>query len=159
MFLRNKYYYKPANISLPEANDMLVTFAFTRHPFRRLASSYYNKIKYYAMLHNYENYARIRELCNKIMGKYPGLNKKRNNDYPSPKAFATYLLDTAKQYGPLSFNVHWRLQYALCPFCSLNFDYIGDIEDMNNHVDYLAELLGFKVIFEISNLFTSNYPT
>ena len=100
----------------------------------------------------------FRELCKKIIGKYPGLNKKRNNDYPSPKAFATYLLDTAKQYGPLSFDVHWRPQYALCPFCSLDFDYIGDIEDMNNHVNYLAELLAFKVIFEISNLITSNFP-
>jgi hypothetical protein len=140
--LRNTVYHKDKDISFRKANDMLVTFAFTRHPFKRLASSYHNKIKYNKMKGE-----------KKIMFYIPGFSG-TSNEYPSPKEFAFYLLDYAKQFGPLSFNSHWRPQYALCPFCSLNFDYIGDINDMDKHVDYLADLLGFKVIFEIGSFLT-----
>lgn len=132
--LRNKVYHKDKDFSFREANDMLVTFAFTRHPFTRLASSYHNRIKYKGMRRNIR-----RETF-----KNPGFSEQRSNEYPSPKEFAVYLLDLAKQFGPLSFDVHWRPQYALCPFCSLDFDYIGDVDDMDKHVDYLADLLGFK---------------
>jgi len=147
-FLRDTVYHKPTDISLRNANDMLVTFAFTRHPFIRLASSYYHKFK-----HHLDD-PEIREISNKIMFMYRDLDTNRSNAYPPPKVFATYLLDLAKQYGPLSFNRHWRPQYALCPFCSLNFDYIADIEDMDTHVEYLGELLGVTVIFEIRNFIT-----
>ena len=147
-FLRDTIYHKPKDISLKHANNMLVTFAFTRHPYSRLVSSYNDKMKHQNWnLRKHPNGLGedIREFRSAIMIKFRNLDPKKSNDYPSPKEFVTYLLEQAKQYGPLSFNRHWRPQYALCPFCSLNFDYIGTVEDMNTHVDYLADLLGFKV--------------
>ena len=77
--------------------------------------------------------------------EYRNVNPKETSDYPSPKEFIRYLIEDAKENGPLTFNRHWRPQYGLCPFCSMNFDYIGPVEKMNKHVDFLAELLGFKV--------------
>ena len=65
--------------------------------------------------------------------------------------FVNYLLDEAKQHGPIFLNGHFRPQYAVCPFCSLNFNYIGDIEGMDTHVKFLAKRFGFPVILESTN--------
>ena len=80
------------------------------------------------------------------MFKYRKLIPKNIKDYPTPKTFVTYLLDEVKQRGPLSLDPHFRPQYVSCPFCSMNFDYIGEIEDMDIHVEYLSDLLGLPVI-------------
>ena len=122
---------------------MLVTFAITRHPFRRLADSYYVKLKHE---HIEERHAELKENFKMIWGYVQDLNERIRN--VTPNEFATYLLDLNEKRGPLSFNEHWRPQYTMCPFCRLNFDYIGDIEDMDNHVEYLSDLLGFKVSFQ-----------
>ena len=149
-WLRDTLFHKPKDVSLKHANNMLVTFAFTRHPFSRLVSSYNDKMK-----HRKWNLRKhlvglgqdIKDLRAAIMINYnPDFNPKKSNDFPSPKQFVTYLIHQVEIYGPLSLNRHWRPQYAICPFCGLNFDYIGTVEDMNTHVDYLADLLGFKVI-------------
>ena len=87
----------------------------------------------------------IKVLRSDILKEYRNIDPKKSNEYPSPKEFVSYLLEQAKLTGPLKFNRHWRPQYALCPFCSLEFDYIGSVENMNKDVDYLSVLLGFKV--------------
>ena len=147
-WLRDTLYHKPKDVSLKHANKMLLTFAFTRHPFSRLVSSYNDKMKHKKW--NLKTHVLgigedIRLLRSNIMIKYRNVNPKKSNDYPTPKEFVTYLIEQVKLNGPLMFNRHWRPQYALCPFCSLDFDYLGTVEDMNKHVDYLSGLLGFKV--------------
>ena len=149
--MRETLFSKPKTITSKHANDILVTFAFTRHPFSRLVSAYNDKMKGHVW-HPRQTPSRYAEefieIRDAIMIKYHNLDPKTSNDNPSPKTFVMYLVDQAKQYGPLYLNRHWRPQYALCPFCSLNFDYIGDVRDMNEHVNYLSELLGFKVMFK-----------
>jgi hypothetical protein len=138
-------YQKPKDISLKKANDILVTFAFTRHPFSRLVSGFVEK-----MVRQWRSAGEgIIKLRSQIMIKYGTPNHERNSDdSPTPKMFVTYLLDTVKEAGPLSINRHWRPQYALCPFCTLNFDYIAAIEDMDTHMAFLANLFRFPVIFK-----------
>ena len=114
---------------------MLYTFAFTRHPFRRLVSGYHSKA----------NTTKIRD---EIMSKNGQLHPRNSNGYPTPKMLVNYLLDESKQHGQICLNAHFRPQYATCPFCVLNFDYIGEIEDMDTHVNYLSERFGFPVILE-----------
>ena len=82
------------------------------------------------------------------MSKNGQLYPRNSNGYPTPKMLVNYLLDEAKQHGPIFLNAHFRPQYATCPFCVLNFDYIGEIEDMDTHVNYLSERFGFPVILE-----------
>ena len=88
------------------------------------------------------------------MIKYGTPNHERNSDdSPTPKMFVTYLLDTVKEAGPLSIYRHWRPQYALFPFCSVSFDYVAAIEDMDTHMAFLADLFRFPVILVLlSNL-------
>ena len=155
LFLMQTTYNKPRDISLNQANNMLVTFAFTRHPFSRLVSSYYNKVARVTPewaktgpVRNLRRELTIHEERRRMMIKYRHLSPKNSNDYPTPKMFVTYLLDEAKKCGSLSFNRHWRPQYTLCPFCKLKFDYIAKIEYMDTHMDYLANLFRFPVILK-----------
>ena len=150
-FIRDTLYHKPKDISLSHANDMLVTFAFIRHPFNRLVSAYNDKFKH-AKWNKDTKLKRIvglgediKQMRSIIMKKYRKIDPKQTDDYPSPKEFVAYILEQAENNGPLILNRHWRPQYALCPFCSMNFDYIGKIEHMNSHVNFLSDLLGFKV--------------
>ena len=135
-FIKKTVYYRPKDVSLKESNESLYTFAFTRHPFSRLVSAYH-----------YCNEA-LNEVKDEIFSTYRKIHPRDGNDIPTPKMFVNYLLDKTKQHGPLVLNSHFRPQYAACPFCSLNFDYIGEIADMDTHVKYLAERFGFPVILE-----------
>ena len=134
-FMTQSIYYKPKDVSLKKSNQLLYTFAFTRHPFRRLVSAYHDKL----IMHQ-------NKLKGEIMSKIGKLYPRNSNDYPIPKMFVNYLLDEAKQHGPIFLNWHFRPQYAVCPFCVLSFDYIGEIEDMDTHTKYLAKRFGFPVI-------------
>merc|ERR1712080_91920 len=130
---------------------MLVTFAFTRHPFNRLVSSYNDKIKHHKWnlrQHIIGLGQDIKDLRSNIMREYRKVDPKKNNDYPTPKEFIQYLLNEAKTNGPLTFNRHWRPQYGLCPFCALKFDYIGKVESLDKHVSFLSEHLGFKKLIK-----------
>ena len=117
-YIKENIYNKPKEISLKESNAQLYTFAFMRDPFKRLVSAYY----------------------------YLSKKRKFKEKLLTPKIFVKYLLEEVRKHGPLFLNSHLRPQYAACPFCSLNFDYIGELEDMDIHVTYLAEHLGFPVI-------------
>ena len=147
--MRETMYHKPSYISLQEVNAMLVTFAFTRHPFNRLVSAYNDKIKH--MKWNVPHELRVGidkdiiVMRNYIMESVRNVDPKKTNDYPSPKEFVTYLLQQVEIKGPFILNWHWRPQFASCPFCAIDFDYVGEIKDMNAHVDFLSDILGFKV--------------
>ena len=142
-FIKKTIYYKPNDVSLKKANKLLYTFAYTRHPFRRLVSGYHFII---GRNNQWETVNQFMGIINGIMSKNRKLHPRNGHDIPTPKMFVNYLLDEAKQHGPIFLNSHFRPQYAVCPFCSLNFNYIGDIEDMDTHVKFLAKRFGFPVI-------------
>ena len=137
-FIQNTLYKKPESISLKEANEMLLTFAFTRHPFSRLVSAYNDKIK-----HGY--------LKNKFT-KFRSSASNKAEDYPTPKQFVKYLLWKVDHGGVSKFDLNWKPQSLVCPPCQLAFDYVGDIDDMNHHVAFLSELLGFKVLALVTQI-------
>ena len=70
-------------MTLKQANDMLVTFAFVRNPFSRLVSAYYNKV---GKPINTENpkFAVIEEIKRGIMIKYRNLSP--NSNEPTPQS-------------------------------------------------------------------------
>ena len=136
-FLQDTLYKKPKSVSLEKANEMLLTFAFTRQPFSRLVSAYNDKIK-----HGY--------LRNKFLPFQSALSN-QVNDYPTPKEFVEYLLWKVDHDGSaLNFDLNWKPQNLVCPSCQFGFDYIGDIDNMNHHVDLLSDLLGFKVSLDLA---------
>ena len=98
----------PKGIDIVDAKNTFVTFAFVRHPFKRLIS-----------------------LCS---DKLPGLK---------PKQCAKKLIATTK--GGYNTDGHFSEQCYQCPFCSMDFDLIGNMDDMSQHLDFLAKTLGIKV--------------
>ena len=80
-FLRDTMYHKPKDITLQHANKMLVTFAFTRHPFNRLVSSYNDKIKHHKWnlrQHIIGLGQDIKDLRSHIMREYRNVDPKKN---------------------------------------------------------------------------------
>ena len=114
-FIAESIYNLPNGISLQVANEMLVTFAFTRHPFRRLVSAYYSKFH--------------RRMSRK------------------PANFARYVIREILEHlenGTIS-NRHFMPQYLTCPYCQLQFDLVGQLEDMETDTEFLTRHLGLKV--------------
>jgi hypothetical protein len=44
---------------------------------------------------------------------------------------------------------HWRPQWTFCPYCSLDFDLIGRLEDFQSEFEFLVKKLGLKVSLSI----------
>ena len=152
-FFIDTLYKKPKGISLKKSNELLVTFAMIRHPFNRLVSAYNNKVRN-RVWNSPGTQSDIGWVIYEILVSSRKLSRKEletTNDYTAtPKEFVGYLLkkvtnedDTKISVNEL--NTHWRPQYAACPFCEISFDYVGDIKDNDHHVDFLSNLLNFKV--------------
>ena len=47
-------------------------------------------------------------------------------------------------------DTHWRPQWTFCPFCSLQFDLVGKLEDFESDFQYLAESLGVQVTLQLA---------
>ena len=60
-----------------------------------------------------------------------------------PKQCAKEIIATTK--GGYNTNGHFSEQCYQCPFCSMDFDLIGKMDDMNQHLFFLAEILGIQV--------------
>ena len=162
---KERDYYRPNNIGVKQANKMLVTFAFTRHPFNRLVSAYncffLHKCDYVKKrhMHNWDKHAWYRAIRNKVLWKYRHIGPLTSRDPVTPKELVQYLVGLSGWHRkqPLDFNKHIMPQFAKCPFCALKFDYIGDINDMDEHLEFLSDKLGIKVSFRASNSF-KYYP-
>ena len=119
-------YHKPDGISLEMANQMLVTFAFTRHPFKRLSSAYYSKFQG-KMSHQPMKFAEfvVKEISERL----------DNNSIWKQEI--------------ITGNAHYDPQYVVCPYCQLQFDLVGQLEDMETDTAFLARHLGLKVKYVI----------
>jgi hypothetical protein len=150
-FFMNTVYKKPRGITLERANKLLVTFVIIRHPFNRLVSGYNDKIKY-----KFWNSSGILPNIGKVIydtlvwsRNLSELQMKEKLHYPTPKEFVAYLLYKATNddntISVKHLNRHWRPQYAVCPFCEISFDFVGDIHDNDYHLEFLSNLLNFNV--------------
>ena len=145
-FLTETLYNKPRGISLKKANELLVTFAITRHPFSRLVSGYNQKVK--NKVWNSIQDLDIRESIAECLTLSRNLSRsqlKKIKDYARPKEFVEFLLKKVINNSAKDLNIHWRPQYVSCPFCKISFDYVGDIEHNDHHISFLSNLLKFKV--------------
>lgn len=66
---------------------------------------------------------------------------------PSPGEFVTYLLDFISSRGPEQLDLNFQPFWAVCPFCSLDFDLIGRVESFNNDADFVFRELRLLVSF------------
>ena len=151
-FLRDTMYNLPNGFSLHQVLPRLVTFTFTRHPFSRLVSAYNSKIR--TVLSPSDKYYNedIAIIQRNILRKFRQTSTSLDRPYPTPKEFIQYLIDEVKENGALTLNPHFKPQYALCPFCSVDFDFVGDLKYMKEDIEYLGKLLNIQKQVTLSNM-------
>merc|ERR1719225_2198451 len=87
-----------------------------------------------------------------ILRQYRKTSDLSSPPYPTPEEFIRYLIFEVDEKGPLFLNPHFRPQYCLCPFCSVDFDFIGELDYMKDDIAYLGKLLNIKKQVTMPNM-------
>ena len=145
--LKRSRFFRPDGIGVKKANQRLVTFVFTRHPFDRFVSAY-NDLIFIDGGACIKCNVNIYKWRADILLKYSHITATNFKAYPAPKEFVQYHIELSSKTDPSNFNHHVRPQYLACPFCAIKFDLIADIANMNSKLKLLSDKLGFKVSFK-----------
>ena len=134
----------PGGKTLKEANDGLLSFAFVRHPFSRLASTYFEKI-----VHEYKSRGDSSEYhwlhTAILVGFRASGDFGSPTPYPSPEEFARYVLEQNERGGIKSLDVHLRPQTVACPWCEIDFDVIALHDNFSSDLDFVFGSLNLMV--------------
>ena len=60
---------------------------------------------------------------------------------PTPTEFAQYIVDTSQKIGSENMDNHIRPLWSSCPFCAIDFDIIGQLEDYEEDEKFIIEKL------------------
>jgi len=123
-----QHFFPLKNNSFLDARDDLLSFVFVREPFERLVSSYYDKMDRDWSKPVYDLRWMRDEIIHKIRHLDPKLHKAEK---PTPEEFIKYIIKTAKSIGPYALDNHIKPIWASCPFCSVEFDIVGHLEEFN----------------------------
>ena len=83
-----------------------------------------------------------------IFLRYRKVNPKKapNMDTrPTPKEFIQYILDSSKNKGPHKLDNHIKPIWTSCPFCSMEFDIIGHLEEFDVDSAFISDKMNLKV--------------
>ena len=125
-----------------ETINKSLVFMFARHPFTRLLSAYRNKLD----LNNTSTFLDVykrRMGMNILTALYGQQDTNRSNWVYNLtfSGFLEFLSDSKYLKSYFDFrNIHWREIYQHCSPCSINYDFIGKFETLDNDVNYLFKL-------------------
>ena len=78
--------------------------------------------------------------------RYRNIDPNKTTDKPTPTEFVQFILDSARIQGPLNLDNHIKPMWASCPFCSVEFDVIGRLENFDKYVQFIFITMGITVI-------------
>ena len=64
---------------------------------------------------------------------------------PTPEEFIQYILDSAEEKGPHVLDNHIKPLWASCPFCAVDFDVVGHLEDFDKDSNFIYTTLDLIV--------------
>ena len=64
---------------------------------------------------------------------------------PTPKEFIQYIVDSSKTKGPYALDNHIKPIWASCPFCSMEFDVIGHLEQSDKDSAFIHVTMDLMV--------------
>ncbi|XP_050730021.1 carbohydrate sulfotransferase 11-like, partial [Eriocheir sinensis] len=112
-------------------------FMFVRNPFERVLSAFRDKLERVDELYDFH-----RAVGKKIEQKYRGITEAEGHDV-SFSEFIRYISEpgpgTAEQR-----NEHWLPMHELCAPCSVEYDFIGRMENLEEDADYVLRWLGVR---------------
>lgn len=122
--VKSNYYAHPSSLSFEQLKDFdhnYFKFTIVRNPYTRVLSAYKNKIV--------QNAAGKRDMVASFLGKEKGSDILFED-------FLDYL-----ENGGINQNAHWARQIDLLPMPLEKFDFIGNIENINEHLGYVLEMI------------------
>ena len=78
---------------------------------------------------------------------------------PTPEEFIRYIIKTAKSLGPYALDNHIKPIWASCPFCSVEFDIVGHLEDFNKDSAFIHVNMDLMVRINTYLLLIGSYHT
>jgi hypothetical protein len=73
--------------------------------------------------------------------RYRGIDPLKSIESPTPTEFAQYIVDTSQKIGSENMDNHIRPLWSSCPFCAIDFDIIGQLEDYEEDEKFIVEKL------------------
>ena len=73
--------------------------------------------------------------------RYRGIDPTKTNESPTPTEFAQYIVDSSQKIGAENLDNHIRPLWSSCPFCAIEFDIIGQLEDYEEDERFIIEKL------------------
>ena len=77
--------------------------------------------------------------------RYRNIDPKSSKDKPTPTEFVQFILDSAEAHGPLDLDSHIKPIWASCPFCAIDFDIIGKLEDYEEDENFVVQKLNLDI--------------
>ena len=136
-----KKWFKLKGKNIVNAHQELLSFVFVRDPISRIISSYYDK-----MFGDWKKpHFDLNWMRKEIIHKYRHIDPMSTDEAPTPSEFVQYILDSADTLGSHHLDPHIRPIWASCPFCTIDFDIIGHLEDRDSDALFIANKLKFGV--------------
>jgi hypothetical protein len=148
--------------SVPRGNDRHLSIVLVREPFSRIVSSYTNTMvgdwfksghdmrwMRDAIIKTYVGNWNPNVVFNwkATIFRYRGIDPKSTGDAPTPTEFVQYIIDQAETVGPYRLDNHIKPMWTACPFCLVQFDVIGHIEEFDLDSLFILENMNLTVIF------------
>ncbi len=126
---------------------------FVRHPFERLVSAYQSKL----VRNNDNSSTYYKSVARKIIHQYRQQQSNRfllqnDNDVVTFPEYVNFIVDEWKN-GSKWMDVHWTPISDLCLPCTMQYDFVGKFETLNEDVELMLRKLNEN---DLSWLFTSN---
>ena len=86
---------------------------------------------------------------NMFLYSYRGIDGRKSTEKPNPEEFVRYIVDTNDKIGPQSLDCHLRPMWASCPFCSVEFDVIGNLNTFDQDSMFIMKSLNMTVNYEV----------
>ncbi|KAM6957911.1 carbohydrate sulfotransferase 12-like [Aplochiton taeniatus] len=123
-------------------------FLFVRDPFVRLISAFRNKFE----LRNEEFYRRFAQVMLRRYGDHADPPASADEAFaaglrPSFPDFVRYLLDPETEREQ-PYNEHWRQVYRLCHPCQIQYDFVGQLETVEEDAEQLLRQLKVDNVVE-----------
>ena len=163
----HSYMLERFSLKYPDNNSQLsrlFKFIFLRHPFERLVSAFHDKfvtIKQLNIMEPFVNFYLTREAIQRpIYLTKQWLNKNINVTF---KIFVDFVLqESAFQTKIRRPSWHWWPFSDLCKVCDIAYDYIGELESLQEDIDCMLEKFPNYWVFQgmtnLSIIVNSSHP-
>ena len=80
-----------------------------------------------------------------LLYRYRNVDPAQTNASPTPREFAQYIVDSSQRLGSENLNSHIKPIWSSCPFCLIDFDVIGHLENFDEDTKFIRDQLQLDI--------------